>query len=235
MKLRIRFGKKGVVKFIGHLDIMRYFQKAFRRAGIDVKYSQGFHPHQNLSFASPLGLGLESTGEYLDAEMNSVYDLKQMQDDLNAQMAEGIEIFGITLLEDNAKNAMSIIAGADYLIHFREGMVPCDQETLKAMVETFVAKKEINVLKKTKKSEKIMDIRPLIYDMHMNEDGSIFMKVSAGSVNNLKPELVLSTMYIQNDLEVNEYAWLITRVDMYAQDPKVTDRVALISLGDFTY
>ena len=55
MKLRMRFGKEGIVKFIGHLDIMRYFQKAFRRANVDITYSQGYHPHPCLSFASPLG------------------------------------------------------------------------------------------------------------------------------------------------------------------------------------
>ena len=50
MKLRMRFGKEGIVKFIGHLDIMRYFQKAFRRANVDITYSQGYHPHPCLSF-----------------------------------------------------------------------------------------------------------------------------------------------------------------------------------------
>ena len=60
MKVRIKFAKKGTMKFIGHLDIMRYFQKAIRRAGIDIAYSEGFSPHQIMSFAAPLGVGLES-------------------------------------------------------------------------------------------------------------------------------------------------------------------------------
>ena len=58
MKLRIKFNKFGAVKFIGHLDVMRFFQKALRRADIDVAYSGGFSPHQIMSFASPLGVGL---------------------------------------------------------------------------------------------------------------------------------------------------------------------------------
>ena len=68
MKLRIKFSKHGVLKFIGHLDVMRYFQKAIRRAGIDICYSSGFSPHQVMSFAAPLGVGLESNGEYMDIE-----------------------------------------------------------------------------------------------------------------------------------------------------------------------
>ena len=56
MKLRIKFSKHGSMKFIGHLDIMRYFQKAIRRSEIDVAYSEGFSPHQKMSFAAPLGV-----------------------------------------------------------------------------------------------------------------------------------------------------------------------------------
>ena len=62
MNIRIKFKKYGVMKFIGHLDIMRYFQKSMRRAHIDIAYSEGFSPHQIMSFAAPLGVGLESEG-----------------------------------------------------------------------------------------------------------------------------------------------------------------------------
>ena len=59
------------MKFIGHLDMMRYFQKAIRRANIPIAYSGGFSPHQIMSFAAPLGVGITSDGEYLDIEVNS--------------------------------------------------------------------------------------------------------------------------------------------------------------------
>ena len=68
MKIRIKFAKEGTMKFIGHLDIMRYFQKVMRRADVDIRYSEGFSPHQIMSFAAPLGVGLESRGEYVDIE-----------------------------------------------------------------------------------------------------------------------------------------------------------------------
>ena len=57
MKVRIKFAKEGMMKFIGHLDIMRYFQKAIRRAELPIAYSGGFSPHMILSFAAPLGVG----------------------------------------------------------------------------------------------------------------------------------------------------------------------------------
>jgi radical SAM-linked protein len=230
MKIRIRFGKKGIVKFIGHLDIMRYFQKAFRRAGLDIRYSQGFHPHPNMSFASPLGVGLESTGEYLDVELNTCGDLEAMKAAVNAQMTEGITVYNIRLLPDGAKNAMSLIAAADYEVSFREGMMPCTVDALKEAVTAFSARSEITVLKKTKKSEREMDIRPYIYQLEVTDSGIIRMQVSAGSVTNLKPELVMQTLCEKEGLTCDSYAWLVTRLDMYADDGNEKEGRHLVSL-----
>ena len=213
MKLRMRFGKEGIVKFIGHLDIMRYFQKAFRRANVDITYSQGYHPHPCLSFASPLGVGLESRGEYLDMEVNSFDDLEAMKNAVNAQMVEGIVVYSIRHLPDQAKNAMS--------------------KQLKAAVESFMSRPEIRVIKKTKKSEREIDIRPLIYKMVVEENGKIFMQVAAGSATNLKPELVMQTLCRLENLEENDYAWLVTRCDMYADKGNEQTGRQLVSLEDF--
>ena len=65
-KIRVRFTKHGAIRYIGHLDVMRYFQKTIRRAKINVSYSGGFSPHQIMTFAAPLGVGLESDGDYMD-------------------------------------------------------------------------------------------------------------------------------------------------------------------------
>ena len=104
MRVRIKFSKHGVVKFIGHLDIMRYFQKAIRRAGIDVTYTTGFSPHQVMSFAAPLGVGHYSNGGYLDIEVNSHNGRQDMIDRLNGAMVPGIEIKNIVALGDNISN-----------------------------------------------------------------------------------------------------------------------------------
>ena len=89
MKIRIKFAKYGVMKFIGHLDVMRFFQKAIRRADIDIRFSEGFSPHPVMSFAAPLGVGMESLGEYLDIEVNSMTSAEEMKDALNREMADG--------------------------------------------------------------------------------------------------------------------------------------------------
>ena len=85
MKIRIKFAKEGTMKFIGHLDIMRYFQKVMRRADVDIRYSEGFSPHQIMSFAAPLGVGLESRGEYVDIEVLSTDSSKEMLRRINGK------------------------------------------------------------------------------------------------------------------------------------------------------
>ena len=86
MKIRIKFRKYSTMKFIGHLDVMRYFQKAIRRAEVNIRYSEGFSPHQIMSFAAPLGVGITSKGEYVDIEVLDTENSKKMVDRLNAVM-----------------------------------------------------------------------------------------------------------------------------------------------------
>ena len=124
MKIRLKFSKKGNLRFIGHLDVMRYFQKLNRRAKLDIKYSNGFSPHQEMSFATPLGLGLTSDAEYVDIEFNSVPGKKELIERMNAVSLPELQIVDACLLPDNAKNAMASLAAADYTLSFREGYEP---------------------------------------------------------------------------------------------------------------
>ena len=124
LKIRIKFSKHGAFRFIGHLDIMRYFQKAFRRAEIDIAYSEGFSPHQIMAFSAPLGIGLESDGEYMDVVLNSCISLSDLKSRLNAQMAEGIEILSAKYLAEKTANAMASVAAAGYYVFLRDHFTP---------------------------------------------------------------------------------------------------------------
>lgn len=109
MKIRIKFRKYGVMKFIGHLDMMRYFQKAMRRAEIDIAYSEGFSPHQIMSFAAPLGVGITSDGEYLDIEVHSTRSSIESVKALNDTMVEGVEIVSYRMLPEHAKQRCPLL------------------------------------------------------------------------------------------------------------------------------
>ena len=172
MKIRIKFRKYGVMKFIGHLDIMRFFQKAVRRSGIDICYSEGFSPHQVMSFAAPLGVGITSDGEYLDIEVHQSDSSEASMAGLNAVMPHGMEITGYVQLDDKAKAAMSVVSAADYEIwHKNSAQVPeClrDAGFLSQQLQEFFEKpQQVLVAKKTKKSEKTMDLKQLVYDFQI--------------------------------------------------------------------
>ena len=98
-----KFRKYGVMKFIGHLDIMRYFQKAMRRAEIPIAFTGGYSPHMVMSFANPLGVGLTSDGEYFDIELSESVDFAQAVRRLNEAMVEGMEIVNMIEISDDKK------------------------------------------------------------------------------------------------------------------------------------
>ena len=212
MRVRIKFSKHGVVKFIGHLDIMRYFQKAIRRAGIDITYSTGFSPHQVMSFAAPLGVGHYSNGEYLDIEVNSHNGQKDMIDRLNQAMVPGIVIENIVALNDHAGNAMASVAAAGYTLEWKDGYeVPCD---LEKKVAEFYAQDAIVVQKQTKKSVLELDLKPGIYDLKATPN-SLYMFVDASSSGNIKPTLLLEAFYSFIRKEFEPLAIQITREETY--------------------
>lgn len=229
MKLRIKFSKQGPVKFVGHLDVMRYFQKAVRRADIDIKYSEGFSPHQVMSFASPLGVGLTSNGEYMDIEVNSMKDCKTLMSQLNEAMAEGIQVTECHMLDERAKNAMSLVAAADYTLTFREGKQPTDLKSFLNGLLTFVGQDHIRIVKKTKKGEKEVDLKDFIYELSLRGE-TIFMKVSAGSADNLKPELVMEAYYQWLGQTYPEFAFQIQREEVYGNTGDEKQRI-LVPLG----
>lgn len=223
MKIRIKFRKYGVMKFIGHLDMMRYFQKAMRRTEIDIAYSEGFSPHQIMSFAAPLGVGITSDGEYLDIEVHQTKTSKQAVADLNATMVDGVEVVSYRKLDDHAKTAMSIVAAADYAVFYKkETDIPYPYEELKVKVKEFYEDaSEILVTKKTKKSEKVMDLKQLVYDFKvLKKDNAphFSMRLSTGSVDNVKPELLLEAFYDYLGKSMDEKSLQIHRIDVYAKD-----------------
>jgi radical SAM-linked protein len=232
MKVRVKFTKTGVMKFIGHLDTMRYFQKAIRRAGIDIAYSSGFSPHMIMSFAAPLGVGVTSDGEYFDMELRTAQASAVMEKRLNDTMVEGMQILSIRKIPDEkSSNAMSLVSAADYLVTFRPGKELPDG--WKERMADYLAQKQILCMKPGKKGEREVDIRPWIYQMEVRENG-IFMQLSSGSVRNLKPEMVIKSFAAYLGTELDEFALMIHRQEVYADLGSESKRklVSLENLGE---
>ena len=227
MKVRIRFSKYGVLRFIGHLDVMRYFQKAIRRSDIAIAYSEGFSPHQVMSFAAPLSVGHTSQGEYLDIEVTSFPGEEAFKDRLQSVMVEGISILDVQLLPDGEKNAMASVAAASYLIAFRQNTELPDGWQEKLL--EFYGQENIPVTKKTKKSEKQINLKDSIYQLEIREaatDNSfadredvlpngVYMLLNASSGENIKPAFVLESFFKTLDYDLTPFALMIHRLETY--------------------
>ena len=255
MKVRIKFAKYGALKFIGHLDVMRYMQKVIRKSEIDVAYSQGFNPHQLLYFASPLGVGLTSEGEYFDIVLNSPEP--DIVKKLNDNSVEGIKILDAVVLDDKAKNSMSIIAAAKYIIALKDEYADtfaCSYDEFVAKFNEYMALPQMLVNKKTKKSEREVDLKPLIFEWDLdygkyidgndkygiqteiwenntsNFDNKIgaYMYLHAGSEENLKAEFVMESFCNWCGIEFVPHAFQVHRIDMLAKN----ESDELVSLMD---
>ena len=214
LKLRIKYTKTGVLRFIGHLDIMRLFQKAIRRAKLDVAYSKGFSPHQIISFAAPMPLGMTSEGEYFDGDFVSVTSTEDMMNRLNDTMPEGVKVLDIVELEEGAKPSMSVVSASDYYIYKND---ECTNDYLQQLIDSladFMTQEKIEIMKKTKSKEEMSDIKPGIYKLENKDDG-IYMLLASGSVLNLKPELVFEALCKYSGLVYNRYDYMVHRLETY--------------------
>lgn len=235
MKIRVRFSKTGNMKYIGHLDVMRYFQKAVKRAGIDIAFTGGFSPHPVMSFALPLGVGITSEGEYMDIEVNSTSSSKESVEALNRVMTEGFGVSDYVQLPEDSKKGMTLVFAADYTVSVNEdsSFVP-DKDVWEGIEKKFwMESKEIRAVKKGKHGETCMDIKPLIhyikseYNLSDPKASIINMRLAAGSRNNLKPELVMEEGLKYFGADFNRYDFNIHRRELLNED-----MVALKDLGE---
>ena len=214
MKIRIKFAKYGVMKFIGHLDMMRYFQKAVRRAGIDIRYSEGFSPHQIMSFAAPLGVGIESFGEYMDIEVLSMTSAEDMKQALDRVMVEGVRILSVNVMSDHVKNAMASVAAASYRIAMKNRAFPING--LDEKLRAFYAQETIPYTKETKKGIAELDLKQGLYEIEADESGAVCMLVNASSSGNIKPTVIFEKFCEFTGVSIPQTAYQVTRLETYA-------------------
>ena len=162
MNIRVCFAKYDRLRFLGHLDVMRYFQHAIARSGIPIAYSQGFHPHMIMSFAQPLALSMTSDGEYFDCELaaDAEVDAEDLCERLQAAMCDGFYIRSVTVLPEREPNTrkqtgMSQIAGAMYLC---EPLPGCEKALTDAL-SVFAGMTSYCIEKKAKNGMRAVDVR----------------------------------------------------------------------------
>ncbi len=216
MRIRVKFSKCGNVKYVGHLDTMRLFQRAIKVAQLPVGYSQGFSPHSLVYFALPLAVGMSSEGEYMEIVMAEPITVEEVRERLSKVMVAGITLLDVFEVEEKTPSLMSLVQGADYKLILN---VPNYNEITAAALEAKVEESdELIVLKKGKKGIAPVDIKPLILESQFTQAEEailIDLKVYAGSSKNLNPDLFVKAL-----LGDQSYKLQVMRKELYAEGDK---------------
>jgi len=198
------------LRYIGHLDFLKVFQKTIRRAGLPAVYSQGFNPHMQLSFALPLPLGMTSFFDYADITLEQEMPGDEIVSLLNAHAPEGLIL--CRAWEFTGPGAAALATAADYIFNYS------DEKSINAIL----GQGSIVIPKKTKSGIKDTDVRPDIFDISLT-NGNTIMRLAAGSGRFLNP-LIVAKLITGNEISPAS----IIRHDLYTQD----ENKGLISLNE---
>lgn len=221
MKVRyvIKFTKEASIKFISHLDLMRTLQRIIRRTNIPMEYSKGFNPHMAMSIAQPLSVGVYSDAEYMDIVLVEELEEKEIIYKLNAKTASGIKFIDAKKVvnkegEKKLPQSMALIDAARFTIK----MLCSDSNIAEAKMNNLANENEWNILKRSKKSEKEVNIKTMIKEMKFwvnDKELVLNILISSGSREHLSPDLV--ARHIKNNIsEIVEDSFVdIKREEMY--------------------
>lgn len=187
-KLRMRFGKTGRAVYISHLDLMRTMQRAFLRAGLPLKYSEGFNPHAQISILLPLSVGASSVCELMNFGLDGEFELDKLPAALNAVMPEGIEVFEVYPAENKVKNLKWLAISGTF--EYDNGVPDIK------LLDEFFSREEIIIRKKTKRGEGESDLKPGIKSISFSEseDGLKISAVISAQEPTVNPELLVSAL-----------------------------------------
>ena len=210
-KRRLKFSKTGMGKYISHLDLLRAFTRAITRAELPVRYTQGFNPHQIITFSLPLPIGVTSETEFVDIDFEDSANNSQIMEKLNENLPPDIRIISVGALLHSASD----ICLADYEITLKA------PENIDASIVTgFFSKDNVSVMKKTKKGDKEVNLMDYInnvgtLDFAQNEV-KMMITLSAGGAMNIKPDIMISALERELGYEFDEV--YIHRTKIYVNE-----------------
>lgn len=200
MKMVAVFNKKARLRFIGHLDLMRTMQRALRRSGLPIRFSQGFNPHILLSFASPLSVGIEGKRELMEVPLAKEMSEEEFKIILSAALPADLPCIEVHAEEDTHPSVMSLCYAARYACIPEKN----DDDLLKEDLARFLAQKEIPAVRHTKSGDKNCDLRPMIHEAEIR-DGAIIATLDLRESSTCKPDLFLNTFYAFRGMEAPRF------------------------------
>ena len=219
MRYLIKFSKGEGIKFISHLDLMRTIQRIIRRSGVPIEYSKGFNPHMALSLAQPLSVGVYSDGEYMDIVLTEEMKVADLLERLNEAAPPTIRFFEATPIEivENVKRvpqAMALLDAGRYIIKLKL----VNEENVEEKMASLLNENAWETLKKSKKGEKMADIKPLVKELkYWVKDGELVINalIATGSRENLSADLLAKFITSKIEDVKTESFVSIKREEMY--------------------
>ncbi len=185
---RVRFSKTGRMRFLSHHDLMRLFERALRRSGLPLRFTEGFNPHPILSFPTALGLGLESRDEIMEVEFSSWIAPKKVEALLGAQFPEGLKVNSV---EAFARKDRSAVLFVEY-----EAALAAAPGDLAERIAALLAAKEFKIERRSDKGSKTIDVRR--YVQALEADGArVLLRILVTDQGTAKPEEVLRAVGIE--------------------------------------
>jgi len=195
MRVRITFVKQGPLRYTGHLDLHKLWERAARRAELPLAYSQGFHPQPKMNMAAALPLGFSSRCEVMDMRLEHDIPLDNLPTRLNRMLPSGLQVVAVEQVEERAPALQTQVASAEYEVTLTESIGRSD---LKRKIDSIIESKALP----RERRGKMYDLRPLIEELQiMDPDGlpsvqKIFMRLAAREGATGRPEEVLDVLGI---------------------------------------
>ena len=185
MRMIVRFGKNPRLRFISHLDLHRFFQRALNRTGLPIAFSQGFNPHPVMAFASALALGWTSDYEVLDVKLSAPIGRKRAEDAMRAALPGDLPVIQVKMVEDRLPSLMPMVYASEYRID--------NSGVTEEMLADFRAQETVTAVRRTKSGAREINIRPLAYDLRLDGD-ALIARLALTDKDTLKPDLLVKTL-----------------------------------------
>lgn len=228
MIMRVKYAKEGMMKYVSHLDLVRLFERAFRRAEIPLAFSQGFNPHPMVSFASPLSIGVSSESEYFDLVLGKEMKEAEFLVRINQTLPQGVRLIAAkyygkekipSLMKESALIAYNVQGYASTSL---------SQSQLKRSLDAFLDLEEIPIEKTIKKNKyknrrnhktTRINIRPLIHTLLLEtvEENYFSAKLQTHNLDSgtVKPIIVFRELFRFANIEIDLDQLSIHRLDVF--------------------
>ncbi len=189
-RLRVKFSRGDELKFISHLDLMRCWERALRRAQVPLAYSEGFTPHPRISLGVPLALGVTSEAELMDVNLTRWVSPHWFSSGVAQQLPDGLKIIAVVAVALTLPSLQSAVRLAEYRVELESALSSAD---MKAKIESFLSLAELPWRHQRDTGERKYDLRALVEDIRIDswdDRKTLGMTLKCDSSGSGRPEQV---------------------------------------------